>query len=101
MCPQVASPTPRKQNNCTLKPTIPPPPEGLVINEFSIVNSTGERSLDFLFVELIGPPMTPLNGLFLVFFREDGKELSVPLTGSTRRDGLYLTGNVASAGGCV
>lgn len=55
----------------------------------------------FLFVELFGPPSTPLNGLLLVFFMEGGKELSVPLTGSTRRDGLYLAGNVTSAGGCV
>ncbi|XP_042608174.1 uncharacterized protein LOC109092084 isoform X1 [Cyprinus carpio] len=32
---RVTSPTPRKQNNCPSKPTIPPPPEGLVINEWS------------------------------------------------------------------
>ncbi|XP_048030269.1 uncharacterized protein si:ch211-183d21.1 [Megalobrama amblycephala] len=94
---RVASPTPRKQNNCPPKPTIPPPPKGLVINEFSVVNSTGYQSMDFLFVELIGPPSTPLNGLLLVFFPEDGKELSVPLTGSTRRDGFYVAGNVTSA----
>lgn len=91
---RVASPTPRKQNNCPTKPTIPPPPEGLLINEFNVLNCT---VIQCLFVELIGPPLTPLNGLVLVFFGEDTKALSVPLTGSTGTDGFYLIGNVSNA----
>ncbi|KAK7118718.1 hypothetical protein R3I94_022272 [Phoxinus phoxinus] len=91
---RVASPTPRKQNDCPTKPTIPPPPEGLLINEFNVSNCTVYQCI---FVELIGPPLTPLNGLVLVFFGEDAKEWSVLLTGSTRKDGLYLIGNVSNA----
>lgn len=98
MCPQVASPTPRKQNNCPTKPTIPPPPEGLLFNEFNLLNCT---NIQCLFVELKGPPLTPLNGLVLVFFGEDFKEFNVPLTGSTGTNGFYLIGNVSNAGGCV
>ncbi|KAG1955644.1 hypothetical protein F2P79_008636 [Pimephales promelas] len=94
MCPQVASPTPRKQNNCPTKPTIPPPPEGLLINEFNGPNCTVGQCI---FVELIGPPLTPLNGLVLVFFGEDAQAVSVPLRGSTGTDGLYLIGNVSNA----
>lgn len=100
MCPQITSPTPRKQNNCPPKPTIPPPPEGLVINEWgktSVVNQSQES----LFVELTGPPSTPLNGLVLVFLGEDATEWSVPLTGSTGSDGLYLVANDSLAGACV
>ncbi|XP_039528255.1 uncharacterized protein si:ch211-183d21.1 [Pimephales promelas] len=91
---RVASPTPRKQNNCPTKPTIPPPPEGLLINEFNGPNCTVGQCI---FVELIGPPLTPLNGLVLVFFGEDAQAVSVPLRGSTGTDGLYLIGNVSNA----
>lgn len=101
MCPQVASPTPRKQNNCPPKPTLPPPPEGFVINEFSFTNCTGVESQNCIFVELIGPPSTSVNGFVLVFFEESAKAVSVPLTGSTRENGLYLLENITSAGGCV
>ncbi|XP_016417966.1 uncharacterized protein LOC107747864 isoform X1 [Sinocyclocheilus rhinocerous] len=93
---RVTSPTPRKQNNCPPKPTIPPPPEGLVINEWS-KTSLVNQSQESLFVELIGPPSTPLNGLVLVFFGEDATEWSVPLTGSTGSDGLYLVANDSRA----
>lgn len=102
MCPQVASPTPRKQNNCPPKPTIPPPPEGFVINELSLTNCTGVQSMIYcLFVELIGPPLTSMNGFVVVFFGEDTKAVSVPLTGSTRENGLYVLENITSTGGCV
>lgn len=100
MCPQVTSPTPRKQNNCPPKPNIPPPPEGLVINEWG-TTSVVNQSQESLFVELTGPPSTPLNGLVLVFFGEDATEWSVPLTGSTGSDGLYLVTNDSHAGACA
>ncbi|KAK9953017.1 hypothetical protein ABG768_017043 [Culter alburnus] len=95
---RVASPTPRKQNNCPPKPTIPPPPEGFVINELSLTNCTGVQSMIYcLFVELIGPPLTSMNGFVVVFFGEDTKAVSVPLTGSTRENGLYVLENITSA----
>ncbi|KAF4095594.1 hypothetical protein G5714_023197 [Onychostoma macrolepis] len=92
---RVTSPTPRKQNNCPPKPTIPLPPEGLVINEWG--KTSLNQSQESLFVELTGPPSTPLNGLVLVFFGEDTTEWSVPLTGSTGSDGLYLVANDSQA----
>ncbi|KAK2870387.1 hypothetical protein Q8A67_024779 [Cirrhinus molitorella] len=93
---RVTSPTPRKQNNCPPKPTIPSPPEGLVINELG-QPFTVNQSLENVFVELTGPPSTPLNGLVLVFFGEDATYLNVPLTGSTGSDGLYLVANNSRA----
>ncbi|XP_073687207.1 uncharacterized protein [Garra rufa] len=89
---RVSSPTPRKQNNCPPKPTIPPPPKGLVINEWGRTSAVNQ-SQESLFVELTGPPSTSLNGLVMVFFGEDATELHVPLTGSTGSDGLYLVAN--------
>lgn len=100
MCPQVTSPTPRKQNNCPPKPTIPSPPEGLVINECGRMSGVNQ-SQKSLFMELTGPPSTPLNGLVLVFFGEDATELSVPIAGSTGKDGLFLVANDSRAGACV
>uniref|UniRef100_A0A673FYA6 Si:ch211-183d21.1 n=1 Tax=Sinocyclocheilus rhinocerous TaxID=307959 RepID=A0A673FYA6_9TELE len=93
---RVTSPTPRKQNNCPPKPTIPSPPEGLVINEWGKTSGVNQ-SQESLFVELTGPPSTPLNGLVLVFFGEDATELNVPIAGSTGSDGLYLVANDSRA----
>ncbi|XP_018922408.2 uncharacterized protein LOC109049162 [Cyprinus carpio] len=93
---RVTSPTPRKQNNCPPKPTIPSPPEGLVINECGRMSGVNQ-SQKSLFMELTGPPSTPLNGLVLVFFGEDATELSVPITGSTGKDGLFLVANDSRA----
>ncbi|XP_016327674.1 uncharacterized protein LOC107677312 isoform X2 [Sinocyclocheilus anshuiensis] len=93
---RVTSPTPRNQNNCPPKPTIPSPPEGLVINEWGKTSGVNQ-SQESLFVELTGPPSTPLNGLVLVFFGEDATELNVPIAGSTGSDGLYLVANDSRA----
>ncbi|RXN21811.1 hypothetical protein ROHU_006888 [Labeo rohita] len=93
---RVTSPTPRKQNNCPPKPTIPPPPDSLVINEWGEISRVN-HSQGTLFLELSGPPSTPLNGLVVVFFGEDNMELSVPLTGSTGSDGFYLVTNDSRA----
>ncbi|XP_067291467.1 uncharacterized protein si:ch211-183d21.1 [Pseudorasbora parva] len=93
----VTSPTPRKRNNCPQKPTLPPPPKGLAINEMGIMDCKFNQSEFCEYVELTGPPLTPLTGLVLVLFEDEVKEISVPLTGSTRKDGLYLLGEVANA----
>ncbi|XP_043081537.1 uncharacterized protein si:ch211-183d21.1 [Puntigrus tetrazona] len=93
---RVTSPTPRKQNNCPPKPTIRPPPEGVVISEWG-QTSPNKQSHESLFLELTGPPSTPLNGLVLVFFGEDATEWIVPLTGSTGSDGFYLVANESHA----
>uniref|UniRef100_A0A672N4U0 Uncharacterized LOC107556683 n=1 Tax=Sinocyclocheilus grahami TaxID=75366 RepID=A0A672N4U0_SINGR len=91
---RVTSPTPRKQNNCPPKPTIPS--QGLIINEWGKTSGVNQ-SQESLFVELTGPPSTPLNGLVLVFFGEDATELNVPIAGSTGSDGLYLVANDSRA----
>ncbi|XP_065114843.1 uncharacterized protein [Paramisgurnus dabryanus] len=90
---RVGSPTPRKPNDCPSKPTLAPPPKGVVFNE--IGDKQSEQSM---FVELSGPPLTSLRGLVLVFLDEGGQEKkSVPLTGSIGADGFYLVSNVSGA----
>ncbi|XP_059391313.1 uncharacterized protein si:ch211-183d21.1 [Carassius carassius] len=93
---RVTSPTPRKKNNCPPKPTLPSPPEGLIINEWGEMSGVNQ-SQKSIFMELTGPPSTPLNGLVLVFFGEDATELSVPITGRTGSDGFFLISNDSRA----
>ncbi|XP_052399098.1 uncharacterized protein si:ch211-183d21.1 [Carassius gibelio] len=93
---RVTSPTPGKKNNCPPKPTLPSPPEGLIINEWGEMSGVNQ-SQKSIFMELTGPPLTQLNGLVLVFFGENATELSVPITGSTGSDGFYLIANDSRA----
>lgn len=87
----VAAPTPRKPNACP-----PQAPGALIISEWSGF-SRNNRSQDCFFVELSGPPSTPLNRLILVFFGEDDQVWSVPIRGSTGADGMYLISNDSRA----
>ncbi|XP_072535037.1 uncharacterized protein [Salminus brasiliensis] len=84
---RVASLTPMKKNDC------PHPPEALVINEVGGFSGTGQS----VFVELIGPPLTSLDGLVVVLFGSGGTRHDVPLRGNVRDDGLYLLRNESSA----
>ncbi|KAL7874853.1 hypothetical protein SRHO_G00058230 [Serrasalmus rhombeus] len=79
----VASPTPMKTNDC------PHPPEQLVINEVGGVSGAGRG----LFVELLGPPLTPLHGLVLVLYGSSGERHVVPLKDSLGEHGYYLLKN--------
>ncbi|XP_051543413.1 uncharacterized protein LOC127434611 [Myxocyprinus asiaticus] len=88
---RVASPTPRKRNDCPATPTIAPPPEGVILNEFGVDNSWHP------YVELSGPPLTSLLGIILVFFVDKATTINYPLTGSIGSDGLYLLKNDSSA----
>lgn len=87
----VVPPTPRKPNDCPLRA-----PGGLIISEWSGISGKN-RSQDCRFVELSGPPSTPLNGLILVFFGEDAQVWSVPISSSTGADGMYLISNDSRA----
>ncbi|TRY94859.1 hypothetical protein DNTS_026278, partial [Danionella cerebrum] len=60
---KVASPTPRGPNNCPLAP-----PTGILISEWGKFPAENHSSQRIVFVELSGPPRTPLTGLLLVFF---------------------------------
>ena len=105
MCPsrdvtlrQVAPPTPLRENVC---PPPPPPPEGVVVNEVSVARWTNQSRQQGSFVELVGPPLTPLKGLVLLALGEEDRGaaiLALPLTGSTDSGGFYLVGNVTGAG---
>ncbi|XP_051537958.1 uncharacterized protein si:ch211-183d21.1 [Myxocyprinus asiaticus] len=88
---RVASPTPRKMNDCPATPNIAPPPGGVVFNEFGLDDTLNP------FVELVGPPLTSLLGIILVFFVDEDKKLNYPLTGSTGSDGFYFLKNSSSA----
>jgi len=95
---QVASPTPLKENLC---PRPPPPPEGVVVNEVLAARWTNRSQQQGSFVELVGPPFTPLKGLVLLALGEEDRGtalLALPLTGSTDSNGFYLVGNVTGAG---
>lgn len=94
--PQVAPPTPLRENSC---PRPPPAPEGVVLNEVASghwTNHSQQRS----FVELRGPPLTELRGLVLVVFDQEhgGRIVALPLTGFIDDDGYYTVGNVTEAG---
>lgn len=96
LLPQVAPPTPLKENEC---PRPPPAPEGVVISEVASgywTNHSQQRA----FVELHGPPMTALLGLVLTVFDQvhSGTVIALPLTGSIDQDGFYIVGNVTGAG---
>ncbi|XP_051971126.1 uncharacterized protein LOC127635257 isoform X2 [Xyrauchen texanus] len=88
---RVASPTPRKRNDCPATPTIATPPEGVILNEFGVDDSWDP------FVELSGPPLTSLLGIILVFFVDKATTINYPLTGTIGSDGLYLLKNDSSA----
>ncbi|XP_061665448.1 uncharacterized protein si:ch211-183d21.1 [Syngnathoides biaculeatus] len=91
----VAPPTPLRENSC---PRLPPPSEGVVINEVASAHWTN-HSRQRSFVEFRGPPLTELRGLVLVVFDQEhsGSLAAVPLTGSLDRDGFYVVGNVTGA----
>ncbi|XP_046888615.1 uncharacterized protein si:ch211-183d21.1 isoform X2 [Hypomesus transpacificus] len=91
----VAVPTPLKDNAC---PIPPPPPEGLVISEVASARWTN-HSQQKAFVELFGPPLTALKGLYLTVFEQDHTwtVMALPLTGFTNLNGFYLVGNVTGA----
>ncbi|CAL8263951.1 unnamed protein product [Arctogadus glacialis] len=93
----VAPPTPLRENAC---PPPPPPPEGVVLNEVSVARWTNQSRPRGAFVELVGPPRTPLRGLVLLALGEEDRGaaiLALPLTGSTDSGGFYLVGNVTGA----
>jgi hypothetical protein len=52
------------------------------------------------FVELLGSPLTSLQGLVLTVFEEyrAGTTMALPLTGITDHNGFYLIGNITGAG---
>lgn len=91
----VAPPTPLKENAC---PPPPAPPAGLVINEVGSARWTN-HSQQWAFVELYGPPLTALKGLYLTVFEQDHTwtVMALPLTGTTDLHGFYLVGNVTGA----
>ncbi|XP_010887130.3 uncharacterized protein si:ch211-183d21.1 [Esox lucius] len=91
----VAPPTPLRENSC---PRPPPPPEGVVISEVGGARWTN-HSQQRGFVELLGPPLTSLQGLVLTVFEEHraGTTMALPLTGMTDHNGFYLIGNVTGA----
>ncbi|CAL8285121.1 unnamed protein product [Merluccius merluccius] len=94
----VAPPTPLRENAC---PRPPPPPEGVVVNEVSVPRWTNQSQQQGAFVELVGPPLTPLKGLVLLALGDEDRGaaiLALPLTGSTDANGFYLVGNAAGAG---
>ena len=96
LSPQVAAPTPLRENSC---PRPPPAPEGVVISEVASgywTNNSQQRA----FVELHGAPMTDLRGLVLTVFDQvhSGTVIALPLTGSIDQDGFYVVGNVTGAG---
>ncbi|KAI4898052.1 hypothetical protein NFI96_002824 [Prochilodus magdalenae] len=84
---RVASPTPMKENDC------PHPPKELVINELGRISGASGS----VFVELMGPRLTPLNGLVLVLFGRGGERHVVPLKDKIREDGFYLLKNESGA----
>ena len=94
--PQVAPPTPLRENSC---PRPPPAPEGVVISEVASGHWTN-HSQQRAFVELNGPPMTDLLGLVLTVFDQErsGTVIALPLTGSIDQEGFYIVGNVTGAG---
>lgn len=51
-------------------------------------------------MELLGPPLTSLQGLVLTVFEENrtGTTMALPLTSITDHNGFYLIGNVTGAG---
>lgn len=78
-----------KDNDC------PRPPKELVINEVG-----GILGAD-VYVELIGPPLTPLHEMVLVLYELSTARHVVPLEGSLGNDGFFLMGNESRAGECV
>jgi hypothetical protein len=73
----------------------------VVLNEVSVARWTNQSRQWGSFVELVGPPRTPLRGLVLLALGEEdrgGAILALPLTGSTDSGGFYLVGNVTGAG---
>ncbi|CDQ62282.1 unnamed protein product [Oncorhynchus mykiss] len=91
----VAPPTPLRENSC---PRPPPPPEGVVISEVGGAHWTN-HSQQSGFVELLGSPLTSLQGLVLTVFEEyrAGTTMALPLTGITDHNGFYLIGNITGA----
>lgn len=86
---QVSSPTPMKENDC------PRPPKELVINEVGGVFGTSP------YVELIGPPLTPLHGMVIVLYELNSTARHVvPLEGDLGNDGFFLMTNEFKAGEC-
>lgn len=80
-----------KDNDC------PRPPKDLKINEVGgVLRGT-------FFVELIGPPLTYLDGLVVVLYSVE--EVStirhvVPLEGMLKSNGFFLMSNDSRAGEC-
>ncbi|KAG7274463.1 hypothetical protein CRUP_001428, partial [Coryphaenoides rupestris] len=73
---------------------------GVVVNEVLATGWTNRSQQQGSFVELVGPPFTPLKGLVLLALEEEDRGaaiLAVPLTGSTDSNGFYLVGNVTGA----
>ncbi|XP_028825414.1 uncharacterized protein LOC114784298 [Denticeps clupeoides] len=85
---RVGPPTPMEKNVCPQPPTLPPPPEGVVINEVSgLIGANNSQKR--MFVELTGPPLSSLHGLVLALYLGGARE-AVPLRGQLGDDGLYL-----------
>ncbi|KAG5262437.1 hypothetical protein AALO_G00275130 [Alosa alosa] len=92
---RVGPPTPMAKNVCPH----PPSPEGLAINE--VGGALGpNHTQESMFVELIGPPRTSLDGLVLMVF-EGGTREAIPLQGHIGADGLYLLNHTSGTDAVV
>lgn len=89
---KVSAPTPLKDNDC------PDPPEELVINEVGPVSSGVMHLPANFYVELSGPSSTELHSLIVVLFEVGGVRHIIPLKGRIADNGLYVLGNVSTAG---
>lgn len=77
----------------------PPSPEGLAINE--VGGALGpNHTQESMFVELIGPPQTSLDGLVVMVFEGRTRE-AIPLQGHIGDDGLFLLNHTSGTGVCV
>lgn len=92
---RVGPPTPNAKNICPR----PPSPEGLAINE--VGGGLGpNHTQESMFVELIGPPETSLDGLVVMVF-EGGTREAIPLEGRIGDDGLFLLNHTSGTDAVV
>ncbi|XP_066545408.1 uncharacterized protein LOC136712633 [Amia ocellicauda] len=101
---RVTVPTPLKKNACSLastsapQPTSAPAPQHIYLSEVASASWTN-RSQQESFIELASPPLASLRGLLLVLLKpgHSGPILTLRLTGTASKEGVYLIGNVSGA----